>query len=199
MVVVLGGLLLFLLPLLLLPPPGAAALPAHPHILVVLSDDLGWNNVGFHGRNPEARTPHLDALVAGGVELRRHYVYKFCSPSRSAFQSGRLPVHVNDQNAAPELRNKSDPVAGFAGIPPAMTALPAKMTQAGYVTHMTGKWDAGMATAQHTPIGRGYAAWLGYFHRKNSSSSSFSPSPSPSPRCCPDASVSSSTTRASCS
>ena len=34
-------------------------------------------------------------------------------------------------------------------------------------THMTGKWDAGMATPQHTPIGRGYTSWLGYFHHAN--------------------------------
>ena len=63
------------------------------------------------GMNPLVRTPRMDALVEEGLELDRHYVYKFCSPSRSSFQSGRLPVHVNVANAAPELRNASDAVA----------------------------------------------------------------------------------------
>ena len=48
-----------------------------------------------------------------------------------------------------------------------MTGIATKMRSVGYSTHMTGKWDAGMATIQHTPIGRGFDSWLGYFHHAN--------------------------------
>ena len=106
-----------LLPLPLL----IAGAPPSPHIVFLLADDLGWANVGPHravlAASPaEVRTPSIDALVAEGVELSRHYTFKFCSPTRSSLQSGRLPVHVNVLNAAPETFNPNDRVSGYAGI-----------------------------------------------------------------------------------
>jgi arylsulfatase I/J len=63
--------------------------------------------VGFHRDQPtpEVVTPNLDGLARSGCELDRHYTYKFCSPSRSSFLSGRLPVHVNIYNDDPALYN----------------------------------------------------------------------------------------------
>ena len=147
-----------------------------PNLIVIIGDDIGWNGVGYHARrnakdggNVSVLTPRIDELAKDGLEIERHYVYKFCSPSRSSFQSGRLPVHVNVANAAPELRNTSDPVSGYAGIPTSMTGIARVLSEspAGYSAHMTGKWDAGMATTSHTPIGRGYKSWLGYYHHAN--------------------------------
>ena len=144
----------------------ACAASRRPHIVAVIADDYGWNNIGYHHAKPstfpEVRTPTLDALVGDGVELTRHYAYRFCSPSRSSFQTGRLPVHVNTRNAEPTVRNPRDPVGGYAGIPVNMTGIAQKLRQGGYRTHMTGKWDAGMATSRHSPLGRGYESWLGY-------------------------------------
>lgn len=96
----------------------ALASPApKPHIIMMLADNVGWANVGFH-RPPredprEVQTPNIDRLHADGLELARHYTYKFCSPSRSAFLSGRLPMHVNIYN--------DDPSRPFAGVPTNMT------------------------------------------------------------------------------
>ena len=140
-----------------------------PHLVFMLVDDWGWANVGYH-RNPptkEVVTPNIDMLVKEGLELDQHYVYKFCSPSRSCLISGRLPVHVNDQNAQPNIYNPDDKVSGYAGIPRDMTGLPAKLREAGYATHQVGKWDAGMATPDHTPKGRGFQSSFGYFHHAN--------------------------------
>ena len=81
--------------------------------------------------------------------------------------TGRLPIHVNDQNNEPENYNPKDPVSGFSGIPRNMTGLAEKLKQAGYATHQVGKWDAGMATPDHTPKGRGFDSSLGYFHHAN--------------------------------
>ena len=67
------------------------------------------------------------------------YAFKFCSPSRSSLQSGRLPVHVNDLNAEPEIYNPKDRVSGFQGIPRNMTGIAQKLKGACYVTEMTGK------------------------------------------------------------
>lgn len=48
-----------------------------------------------------------------------------------------------------------------------MTGLAEKLRGAGYATHQVGKWDAGMATPDHTPKGRGFQSSFGYFHHAN--------------------------------
>lgn len=91
----------------------------------------------------------------------RAYSFQFCSPTRSSLQSGRYPSHVNDKNADVTAYNPADPVSGFAAIPRNMTGIASKLKAAGYMTHQVGKWDAGMATWDHTPHGRGYDTSLG--------------------------------------
>ena len=147
----------------------ATAQQSKPNLVFMLVDDWGWANVGYH-RNPptkEVVTPNIDSLVKEGLELDQHYVFKFCSPSRSCLMSGRLPIHVNDQNAEPNIYNPNDPVSGFAGIPRNMTGLATKMKLAGYAAHQVGKWDAGMATPDHIPTGRGFDSSFGYYHHAN--------------------------------
>ena len=78
-------------------------------------------------------TPHSDALVREGLELDRHYVFMFCSPTRMSIMSGRLPYHVNQVNLATWARDWS--------MPGEMTALPAKLKQVGYKTAMVGKCE----------------------------------------------------------
>jgi arylsulfatase B len=129
--------------------------PPKPHIFMMVADDYGWANAGWHrsaNDRTEVRTPHMNALVAAGVELDRAYQYKFCSPSRCSLQSGRLPVHVNHINADPAVHNAADPVSGFAGIPRAMTGIAEHLKRASppYATHFIGKWDAGMVCIRVT-------------------------------------------------
>ena len=52
---------------------GAQQRPAQPNILVLLADDLGWGDVGFH--HATLPTPQLDRLAKEGVELQRFYAY----------------------------------------------------------------------------------------------------------------------------
>ena len=68
---------------------GCTLLPAflhaqteRPNIVIVLADDLGWGDVGFHGS--EIKTPCLDALVGEGVELERFYTSPISTPTRAA-------------------------------------------------------------------------------------------------------------------
>ncbi len=142
---------------------------AKPHIMFMLVDDWGWANVGYHrnGTDKEVVTPNIDDLVKNGLELDQHYAYQYCSPSHCSLMSGRLPIHVNDQNLFPNIYNQDDKVSGFAGIPRNMTGIAEKMKMAGYATHQVGKWDAGMATPDHTPKGRGFDSSFGYFHHAN--------------------------------
>jgi arylsulfatase I/J len=140
-----------------------------PHILFVLVDDWGWANVGYH-RDPPTRevdTPNIDSLKNEGLELDQHYVYKFCSPTRSSLISGRLPIHVNDKNNDIRPYNPNDPVSGFAGIPRNMTGIAEQMRKGGYTAHQVGKWHAGGATPDHLPTGRGFETSLGYLNGVN--------------------------------
>lgn len=108
---------------------------------------MGWRN------NTEARTPNMDRLVADGIILDRHYVYKFCSPTRSAFLSGRLPIHVNSKNMAP---------TAAGGVDVRMTVVAKKLKAAGYHTHQVGKWNAGSRSWGAMPVNRGFDSSYGY-------------------------------------
>jgi hypothetical protein len=103
-------------------PCAAAIQPAagvKPTIVMHLADDFGWANAGWHRPEgyAEVKTPSMDAMVREGIELDQAYAYKFCSPTRSSLQSGRLPVHVNSVNLDPSEWNAADRVSGFSGIP----------------------------------------------------------------------------------
>ena len=104
----------------------ATATP-RPHLVFVMCDDLGWNDIGFH--DPRVLSPTLDRLAAEGVVLEQHYVFRYCSPTRGSFLSGRLPHHDHQSNPGGE--------SAF-GPDTRMTLLPAKLAAVGYRTAMRG-------------------------------------------------------------
>ncbi len=139
-----------------------------PHIIFILADDLGNGNVAFTYDKYDDMPSYLSFNTTStmtklareeGRVMTRHYTAPVCTPSRSSFQSGRLPVHVTQ-----ELTNPCQP---SSGIPPKMTGIAEVMQRGGYYTAMVGKWDAGMMTREQTPIGRGYNDSLVYFAHGN--------------------------------
>lgn len=69
-----------------------------PNILLIVADDLGWSDVGWHGGF--GKTPVMDKLVKEGVELDQHYVQPVCTPTRTALMSGRYPGRFGPQAIA---------------------------------------------------------------------------------------------------
>ena len=64
---------------------------AKPNVIMIMSDDQGWGDVGFNG-NKVLKTPNLDAMAAGGVRLDRFYASApLCSPTRGSCLTGRYP------------------------------------------------------------------------------------------------------------
>ena len=61
----------------------------HPHIVQIVADDLGYNDVPWH--NPTIISPHLQDLAKAGVILEQNYVQPKCSPSRAALMTGNSP------------------------------------------------------------------------------------------------------------
>jgi arylsulfatase A-like enzyme len=150
------------------PAPAPAPAAPRPHIILVALDDYGWAD-SWHrpaGSN-ESQIPTLDALVAEGIDLARHYVFQYCSPSRSALHTGRNPLHVNVLNSFLDIHNAADPVSGYQGVPLNMTFLPQLLKRANYSTHFVGKSHLGMATPAHIPTARGYDTSLHYFSGAN--------------------------------
>jgi hypothetical protein len=117
-------------------------------------DDLGWNGLGFNGGNTEIKTPYIDELAHGGVILNNHYVYKYCSPTRASFLTGRVPGHgIQENNLG---------MTAKVGCNIALTMIGAKMKQANYRTAQVGKWHQGFYTKDYTPHGRGFDSSLGF-------------------------------------
>ena len=150
--------------------PAATAPPQQPNIVFIMVDDWGWYDLA--ARRPlddtTVLTPNLDALATGGLMLDHAYTASWCTPSRSAFISGRLPLHVF-QTKTPSLTawDKDHPERAGVGIPRNMTTLPRFLKDRGYSTHVTGKWDVGVATHRHTPEGRGFDSSFIYFNHCN--------------------------------
>jgi arylsulfatase A-like enzyme len=105
---------------------------AKPNILLIVADDLGWGDVGWHGGF--AKTPVLDQLVKDGVELDQHYVQPVCTPTRAALLSGRYPGRFGPQALAPSNRR---------AMPLGTLTLASMLKSCGYHTHQAGKWHLG--------------------------------------------------------
>ena len=77
---------LLILSATILIPTVSPAAPSNPNFLIIVSDNQGWADIGYHGSR--IRTPVLDGLAKEGVRLERFYAYAMCSPSRAVRGDG---------------------------------------------------------------------------------------------------------------
>ena len=117
---------------------------AKPNILFMIADDLGWNDVGYHGS--EIKTPNIDALAKRGIEFDRYYAYPVCSPTRVAIMTGRTPIR----------QGIDSPIGPNGGMPLDEHLLPQTLQAAGYQTFQTGKWHLGLERVASHPYSRGF-------------------------------------------
>lgn len=130
------------------PPPA----PQKPNILIILSDDQGYGDVGVHGCKDFA-TPNLDSLAKNGVHCPVGYVSApQCAPSRCGLLTGRY-----QQRFGYEFNNDTPD----AGLPLTETTIADRLRAAGYATGAIGKWHCGAGEPFH-PLNRGFAEFFGF-------------------------------------
>ncbi|KAH3763666.1 sulfatase 1 precursor [Pelomyxa schiedti] len=131
-----------------------------PNLVLVVADDLGWNDVGYHQvegvtTNNVIATPTLDELAYSGIRLEQHYAQTMCSPTRGALMTSRYPSHTG---LGPYVIKTSFPYA----MPSQHAFLPELLHSGGYRTHLVGKWHLGFCDERYTPTFRGFDSFLGY-------------------------------------
>lgn len=133
-----------------------AASLSKPNIVVMLADDLGFADVGYHGS--DIKTPNIDSLAATGVRLEKFYVCPMCSPTRAGFLTGRWPNRFGLMRAViPPWRNY--------GLPSAETTLPELLATAGYERRgIIGKWHLGHTRQEHHPLEHGFTYFYGHYN-----------------------------------
>lgn len=129
-----------------------------PNILVILTDDMGYADVGFNG-STDIKTPTLDALAEKGTTFTAAYnVHPFCGPSRAGLMTGRYPHKFGSQFNLPRSSR-----AGGLGIPLEETYISKVLQDAGYFTGAVGKWHLGEKPEFH-PNNRGFDEFYGFLN-----------------------------------
>ena len=105
-----------------------------PNIVLMMSDDMGWSDIGCYGG--EVQTPHLDALAARGIRFTQFYNNAKCGPTRASLLTGLYSQQVGD---------------GSMGTNRRCVTIAEAIRPAGYRTLMVGKWHA-----NNLPVHRGF-------------------------------------------
>ena len=126
-----------------------------PHIVILLADDLGWGDVGFHGS--KIKTPNIDRLAQKGTRLNQFYVQPVCSPTRGALLTGRYPMRLGLQCGVvrPWARH---------GLTMDEQTLPASLKKSEYKTAIVGKWHLGHNQPGYLPLQQGFDQQYGHYN-----------------------------------
>ena len=123
-----------------------------PHIVYILADDLGWNDIGFH--RGALQTPNLDRLASEGAALNAFYVQPYSSQTRAALLTGRYPMRYG-------LQTLTILPASRYGLPPEERTLAQALKESGYRTAFVGNWLLGHARPEYWPTRRGFDSFYG--------------------------------------
>ena len=124
-----------------------------PHIVFMMVDDWGWNDLGSESTYMSFTTPNIDRMVSEGVMLSNYFTHSTSIPSRGAFLTGRFSVRLGLSNYAEEE---------MAELPPDETTLAQELQSAGYKTYLVGKWQLGYSTKSQLPTRRGFDMFYGF-------------------------------------
>lgn len=123
---------------------------APPNIVFILTDDLGFNQLGCYGDTP-IKTPHLDELAANGIRFTQAYAGNtVCSPSRVSLFTGRDGRLMQNNSNTVQLREIDVTIAHV-------------LKHAGYDTALFGKYSIGSQMGVTDPLAMGFDTWFGMY------------------------------------
>ncbi len=96
-----------------------------PNIILIVADDMGWADVGYH--SSPIQTPQIDRLASEGVVLEQHYVAPMCTPTRAALLTGRYWSRFGNTTPSNERV-----------LPWSTPTLVRALKTVGYATHISG-------------------------------------------------------------
>ncbi|MFP4172744.1 MAG: sulfatase-like hydrolase/transferase [Candidatus Hydrogenedentota bacterium] len=121
-----------------------------PNVVVIVSDDQGWGDLGIHG-NTNLNTPNIDGMAEEGALFEWFYVQPVCSPTRADLLTGRYFTrsNVHGTSRGQERMNLGE------------TTIAESFKAAGYATGCFGKWHGGAQYPYH-PLARGFDEYYGF-------------------------------------
>jgi T5SS/PEP-CTERM-associated repeat protein/autotransporter-associated beta strand protein len=164
----LGAVLRISAPIFLLTTTAVLATPStgraqsqRPNIVFILSDDVGFNDIGFnsalHGRTTPFRTPNLDALANQSVVARQAYsTGSLCGISRAGLLTGNYSQRLGIEE------NLGNDLAQTFGLHAEDVLLPERLKALGYSTGMVGKWHEGYTAGVNRPLDSGFDEFFGF-------------------------------------
>ncbi|MDP6136154.1 MAG: sulfatase-like hydrolase/transferase, partial [Arenicellales bacterium] len=171
------------------PPAPVGTTDRPPNIIVILADDLGWNDISFYGGgvgDGAVQTPNIDRIAAEGVHFSNGYAGNAtCAPSRAALLTGRYPTRYGFEftpapaemmrMAASFESHREEPHPGIfleenlaefpaleeQAVPASEVFLPELLADRGYHSMILGKWHLG-ENEGHAPNDQGFDEFLGF-------------------------------------
>jgi arylsulfatase len=147
------------------PQAAPAAEPPRPNVIVILSDDMGFSDLGCYGG--EIATPNLDNLAAGGLRFTQFYNNARCCPTRASILTGLYP-HQAGVGHMMEDHGPTHP--GYRGVlDPACRTIAQVLKPSGYRCYAVGKWHVSRFAGakgpkSDWPIARGFDRYYGTIH-----------------------------------
>ena len=138
------------------PAAAQAPAPARPNVVLIVTDDVGYGDVGSYGA-PDVKTPNIDSLAHDGVRLTDFYAAPQCTPTRAALISGRYQQRFRLETA---LGGPKSPAAN-TGLPATGYSMPQLLKNAGYATGLIGKWHLGYKP-EFSPNAHGFDYFFGF-------------------------------------
>ena len=130
----------------------AARTGARPNILLIVTDDMGYSDLGCYGG--EIRTPHLDRLAKNGVRFSQFYNAARCCPTRASLLTGVYPHQAGVGHMVSDQSAKRGP-AYLGRLNDRCVTIAEVLRAAGYGTYLSGKWHVG-EMRPHWPVDRGF-------------------------------------------
>jgi arylsulfatase A-like enzyme len=136
-------------------PQQSDAAPRPPNIVLIFADDMGWNQVGYHGFD-WYETPNIDRIARAGLQFRHAYSSApICSPTRAALMTGKYPARLHLTDYIPGNPHEDRPLVTpqqIPCLPLEETTIPEMLRPVGYVSGHFGKWH--LATDYNYEPGR---------------------------------------------